>query len=178
MSVVEEKRKSDSEVDQAPSVSKLSAHTGGVPLPDSGVIGEQLREILTLSTAFERHLGRTLSVNDTDLAAMEYLISHGPLTPSELARHLTISTAATTIVIDRLVAVGHAHREAHAHDRRKIVVVPTPASVRATFEALMPLIGGVASVTSELPADARATVADFLASIVGVYRRALEPPPV
>ncbi len=176
MSRVEEKRKSDSELEPVPLAPAASWNTEGVPLPDSGVIGAQLREIVSLSTAFERHLGRALSVNDTDLAAMEHLISQGPLTPSELARHLTISTAATTIVIDRLVAVGHAHREAHAHDRRKIVVVPTPASVRATFEALMPLIGGVASVTNELSAEDRATVTDFLASVVGVYRRALEPP--
>lgn len=176
MSRVEEKRKFDSGAERAPLAPAAARDTGGVTLPDSGVIGEQLREILSLSTAFERHLGRALSVNDTDLAAMEHLINHGPLTPSELARHLTISTAATTIVIDRLVAVGHAHREAHAHDRRKIVVVPTPASVRATFEALMPLIGGVASVTNALPVESRAVVTDFLASVVGVYRRALEPP--
>jgi DNA-binding MarR family transcriptional regulator len=158
---VEEKRKSESE------------NSAGFAMPDSGVIGRQLREIVTLSDSFERQLGRALSVNDTDLAAMEHLINRGPLTPSELAKHLRISTAATTAVIDRLEAVGHAHREAHSHDRRKVVVVPTPSSVRAAFESLAPLLGGVASVTRELPDDARAIVTDFLAAIIVVYEEAL-----
>ncbi len=143
------------------------------PFPDTGGIGDQLREISTLSTQFLKHVGHSLSVNDTDLSAMEHLMTEGPLTPSDLARRLDISTAATTMVVDRLTALGHVHREAHAHDRRKVVVVPTPASVQAAIETLLPMLSGVAGVTSRLSEHDRTVVARFLAEVIGVYREAI-----
>ena len=79
-------------------------------LPDASGIGDQLREISALSHRFQKHVGRSLSVNDTDLSAMEHLMTEGPLSPSDLARRLDISTAATTVVVDRLAALGHVHR--------------------------------------------------------------------
>lgn len=145
----------------------------GITVPDSGSIGNQLREISTLSDSFRRHLGRSLTVNDTDLSAMEHLMTDGPLTPSDLSRRLGVSTAATTMVVDRLVALGHVHREAHAHDRRKVVVVPTPASVRAAFETLMPVLAGVAEVAASLPDTDRTIVTAFLADVIEVYRGAV-----
>ncbi|MHC5795745.1 MarR family winged helix-turn-helix transcriptional regulator [Lacisediminihabitans sp. FW035] len=142
-------------------------------LPGSGGIGEQLHEISSLSTQFLKHVGHSLSVNDTDLAAMEHLMTEGPLTPSDLARRLAISTAATTVVVDRLSALGHVHREAHAHDRRKVVVVPTPASVQAAFDTLLPMLSGVAGVTARLSDQDRDVVSRFLADVIGVYRGAI-----
>lgn len=154
MSVMDESRKS----------------TTPVSLPDTGSIGDQLREISTLSTLFQKHVGHSLSVNDTDLAAMEHLMTNGPLTPSDLARRLDISTAATTVVVDRLAALGHVHREPHAHDRRKVIVVPAPASVRAAYETLVPMLEGVATVTARLTPSDRAVVTHFLTDVIGVYR--------
>jgi DNA-binding MarR family transcriptional regulator len=104
---------------------------------------------------------------------MEHLMTEGPLTPSDLARRLDISTAATTVVVDRLAALGHVHREAHAHDRRKVVVVPTPASVQAAFDTLLPMLAGVAGVTSRLSDGERDVVSRFLADVIGVYRGAI-----
>ncbi len=157
MSVVEDSRKSPE----------------GITLPDSGSIGSQLRAISILSDSFRKHLGRSLAVNDTDLSAMEHLMTDGPLTPSELSRRLGVSTAATTVVVDRLVGLGHVHREAHAHDRRKVVVVPTPASVRAAFETLMPVLAGVAEMAERLTDTDRTVVSTFLADVIDVYRGAL-----
>src|SRR4051794_23945370 len=96
----------------------------GSGMPEVSPISQQLREVDALSRAFERRLGSVLTVNQTDLTAMEHLIQEGPLTPSELASRLKVSTAASTLVVDRLVALGHAERHPHERDRRKIVVVP------------------------------------------------------
>ena len=89
----------------------------------------RLRDILELTTRFELHVGKELSVNPTDLDAMEELIKDGPLSPTELARRLGVSTAAVTTVVDRLTAVGHVTRIANPEDRRGVLVVPAPASV-------------------------------------------------
>jgi DNA-binding MarR family transcriptional regulator len=145
-----------------------------VPTPDP--INRSLRDINALSRAFERRLGTVLTVNPTDLAAMEHLIESGPLTPSELATRLGVTTAASTLVVDRLVALGHVERHPHEHDRRKIVVVPARTSVDRAVDELMPVMFGIASLAADLtPAD-RAVVERFLAAVTTVYRTAVDAP--
>ncbi|WP_130177324.1 MarR family winged helix-turn-helix transcriptional regulator [Cryobacterium sp. SO1] len=144
--------------------------------PDSDAIGAALHQIVQLSRAFERQVGQALEVNTTDLAAMEHLIQEGELTPGELSRRLDISTAATTLVIDRLVALGHAQRHPHTSDRRKVVVVPAQESVARAFQQLHPVIGGVAALTQELSDDERQIVGAYLTRVIGVYRSSLDSP--
>ncbi|MCS5715859.1 MarR family transcriptional regulator [Herbiconiux sp. CPCC 205716] len=150
-------------------------------LPESGMpevspISQQLREVDALSRAFERRLGSVLTVNQTDLTAMEHLIQDGPLTPSELATRLKVSTAASTLVVDRLVALGHAERHPHERDRRKIVVVPARASVDRTVQELLPVILGVAAIVEEMPEADREVVSTFLDRVADVYRTAASAP--
>ena len=145
-------------------------------IPESGAIGFRLHEIVHLSRAFERQVGAALEVNATDLSAMEHLIQEGSLTPGELSRRLGISTAATTLVVDRLVALGHAQRNPHSSDRRKVVVVPAQESVARAFQQLSPVIGGVAAVTQELSDDERKVIEAFLARVVDVYQSAMGSP--
>jgi DNA-binding MarR family transcriptional regulator len=150
-------------------------------LPASGVppvsrISDQLREVDSLSRAFERRLGAVLTVNQTDLTAMEHLIQDGPLTPSELATRLNVTTAASTLVVDRLVALGHAERHPHDRDRRKIVVVPARASVDRTVQELLPVILGIGAIVDDMSDAERATVETFLARVADVYRAAATAP--
>jgi len=132
-----------------------------------------LREILDLTGDFERHLGRELTVNPTDLEAMEELIRDGALSPTELARRLGVSTAAVTTVIDRLTAVGHVSRERNPNDRRGVLVVPSPASVQRAMATLMPMILGMDRVLGEFDEGERSTITAYLARVAGVYREQL-----
>ncbi len=180
MTVMDQRR--NSAPDAAGGIGDATGETGvndsgvnDIGLPRSGGIGNQLRKIVTLSRDFERHVGAALTVNQTDLSAMEHLMVSGSLTPSELSRRLDISTAATTLVVDRLVTLGHAQRHPHASDRRKVVVVPAAASVAKAVDELMPVIGGVASLTQELSPEERVVIEAFLTRVVGVYESALAP---
>lgn len=137
-------------------------------------INRALRDLDVWSRAFERHLGTVLTVNPTDLSAMQHLIQNGPLSPSELAGRLGVSTAASTLVVDRLVALGHAERHPHAHDRRKIVVVPARASVNRAVDELMPIIAGISRLVEGLEPHDRAVVERFLHDVTEVYRTATE----
>ena len=129
-----------------------------------------IREFLTANEDFEAHVGRELTVNPTDLQAMQHLIMHGPLGPTDLARRLGISTAATTAVVDRLVAVGHAQRTQHPTDRRGVVIVPEAASVRKAMGTLMPAIMGVDGVLDEFDDDEQAVITAYLSRVLEVYR--------
>lgn len=134
---------------------------------------ELIREFLDVSEEFEAHVGRELTVNPTDLQAMQHLIMSGPLGPTDLSRRLGISTAATTAVVDRLVAVGHASRTQHPTDRRGVVIVPNPASVQRAMNTLMPMIMGIDGVLDEFEEDDQAVITAYLERVLEVYRAQL-----
>lgn len=171
---MKERRKFDPGSETGASAAPASACPAAASPPPAAAIGLLLHEIVQLSRAFERQVGHALEVNSTDLSAMEHLMQEGPLTPSELSRRLDISTAATTLVVDRLVALGHAQRHPHTSDRRKVVVVPAPSSVARAFMELRPVIGGVAELAEDLSVAERDVVEAFLARVVGVYRSSLK----
>jgi DNA-binding MarR family transcriptional regulator len=123
-----------------------------------------------LSRAFEVHLGHQLTVNLTDLAAMEHLISSGPLGPSELARRLGITPPAVTAVVDRLEELGHATRVTNPADRRAVVVTPAPASVQKAMSILMPMIGDIDATLDGFDSEQQAVIAEYLERVVAAYR--------
>jgi len=132
-----------------------------------------IREFVEVSEEFEAHVGRQLTVNPTDLHAMELLIINGPLSPTGLAHRLSISTAAVTSVVDRLVALGHVRRTEHPTDRRGILVVPSPASVARAKAILTPMITGIDAVLDEFSAAEQAVVTSYLERVLEVYRAQL-----
>jgi len=73
-----------------------------------------------------------MEMNATDLAALRMLIMReqaGELVKAhDIARHLGISTASTTKLLDRLSESGHLERSPHPTDRRARVVGLTEAS--------------------------------------------------
>jgi DNA-binding MarR family transcriptional regulator len=144
--------------------------------PESRPVHEStslLRDLIRLSDDFERYLAGELTVNSTDLQAMEHLIQFGPASPTELARALGISTAASTVVVDRLTKVGHVTRERHPTDRRAVTVVPAQASVAKAFEHLMPMIMGINQVMDDFTPEQRETITDYLRKVVHVYRESI-----
>jgi DNA-binding MarR family transcriptional regulator len=132
-----------------------------------------LREVMDLTAEFEKHVGNELTVNPTDLEAMEQLIMDGALSPTELSKRLGISTAAVTSVIDRLTAVGHVTRAPHPTDRRALLVVPSPESVAKAMSTLLPMILGIDRALDGLSASEQATITAYLERVVAVYRAQL-----
>lgn len=131
-------------------------------------------EVLRLIDAFKRKLALTLKVNSTDLDAMEHLLRHGPLQPTSLSQKLGISSAATTLVIDRLEKAGHVQRTAHPQDRRSLWVTPTDHSVAQAFSVIRPLIFGVDAVLDDYTAEESAIIESYLSKVAGIYRQLID----
>ncbi|MHA7243455.1 MarR family winged helix-turn-helix transcriptional regulator [Paeniglutamicibacter antarcticus] len=70
-----------------------------------------------------------MQLNETDMRAVRFLISAKNtgsfVTPSALAKHLKISTASVTKMIDKMEKAGHVVRTAHPTDRRSLCVEVT-----------------------------------------------------
>lgn len=129
-----------------------------------------LREFLDVTEDFERGLGAELTVNPTDLTAMQHLIVAGSLTPTALAQRLGLSSGAVTTVIDRLESLGHVHRTPNPDDRRGTIVRPEPASVGRAMSRIIPMVTEVDRAITDFDADEQAVILRYLTRVVEAYR--------
>lgn len=137
------------------------------------VIGRQLQDIAILTRETALRLSNALGINQTDMALMEQLITHGPLSPNELAARLSVTTAGVTLVIDRLERAGHVTRVRQQDDKRRVLVHPVPASVAQTYRHIAPMLDGLDAVLGALSAHERATIEQFLQQVITVYQTTL-----
>ena len=138
---------------------------------DRAVMGVLLG-IRAFSDAMDRMYGgmkEGMEMNSTDLAALRMLIMREQrgeaVRPFELARHLRISTASTTKLLDRLSASGHLERRAHPHDRRSRVVVLTQESRTTFFRHFGESLRAMRVVADEYSDDELAVITRFLAEV-------------
>ncbi len=89
---------------------------------------QALREVIDAGGKVRRVVARRAGLGESELVALQHLIL-GSRGPAEVARLLEVSTAASTGIVDRLVAHGHVERRPHprrppAHgrprDRRQV----------------------------------------------------------
>lgn len=141
-------------------------------VPPAGDIRGHVQQLTLRQQRFDRFLSRELAVDHAGLETMDYLISDGSSTPTELARRTGLSTAAMTLVLNRLEQAGHVRRERHPSDGRKLVVTPAERSADQAEHLVEPLIAGVETVIAGLTAEQHHTVEAFLAALINVYDRA------
>jgi DNA-binding MarR family transcriptional regulator len=82
-------------------------------------------EFQHLSDVYDDAAAELFGVNRTDLRLIGLLSLHGSMTAGALAAASSLSPAATTTAIDRIVRAGHALRQQGAEDRRQTVVTLT-----------------------------------------------------
>lgn len=63
----------------------------------------------------------------------------GPLTGTDIANHLLVTTASITSLLDTLTRRGYIERQPHPHDRRKTLISITGAG-RELVDAMLPTV--------------------------------------
>ncbi|GAA1336903.1 MarR family winged helix-turn-helix transcriptional regulator [Arthrobacter roseus] len=132
-----------------------------------------LRDYRTAETAMRAHASTMMGMGKTDLAAVRCLLQARQdgrdLSPKELSAKLDISSASTTVLIDRLVKSGHARREPHPTDGRALLIQPTESSdseVRSTLTGMHSRMIEAAQSLTEPEADAVITFLQRMRSAV------------
>lgn len=140
--------------------------------PDVAEVLEAVRTFRRSDAAMRRRTAARMSMNETDMRALQALIgrdSEGLRTsPHHLARELGISTASTTKLLDRLAESGHLVREQHPTDRRGVVLRPTQHAHDEVRERLAHMHRRMAEVALAVPERSRADVAGFLRAMAAV----------
>ncbi|WP_422390095.1 MarR family winged helix-turn-helix transcriptional regulator [Arthrobacter sp. N1] len=136
---------------------------------DAGALADLIEAVRRYRDAEESMRGTSrdsMHLGKTDMSALRLMLRAGrtgtPLSAAALARQLEISSAATTVLVDRLEKSGHAERRRSATDRRAIEIWPTPTTddeVRSTMGVLHERMMGVAAA---LPPRDCATIHRFL----------------
>ena len=128
--------------------------------PDHG-LSDPLQELLVLARSVRFAMAARLGISETELHAMEHVLSE-PMGPVELSRRLDLTSAAATVLLHRLVESGHVVRTPHPTDRRRQVLVPRPEGLVQVFEVLRPLLSELDAVALEFSDSEREVIRRYL----------------
>jgi DNA-binding MarR family transcriptional regulator len=128
-----------------------------------------LRQYRSAEAEMRKRTRDSMGMGETDLLALRYLLRAQQqgrrMTPKELSLSLGISSASTTILVDRLQKSGHVLREKHPTDRRSIVIVATPASDLEVRDTLGEMHKRMVDIADRLDGDDAEAVFRFLMSM-------------
>ncbi|QHC65162.1 MarR family transcriptional regulator [Rathayibacter sp. VKM Ac-2759] len=125
-----------------------------------------MRTYRVSEVSMRRRTREKMAMGETDLIAVQFLLRQqrtGVLVSAkDLAAHLSISSASTTVLIDRLVRSGHLVRRPHPTDRRGIVVEATPDSDQEVRATLKQMHHRMLEIAEDLDAHEAEVVVNFL----------------
>ena len=133
-------------------------------------VSAALREVMIAYEHSNAALAGRLGLGPSDFAALNHLLTRGPIGPAALGTLLGMRSASATALVDRLEDRGHVRRTRHATDRRRVVVEPTGQAVDEVLAALRPLIDRLDAAAADLAPAAASAVVDYLRRVAGVLR--------
>jgi DNA-binding MarR family transcriptional regulator len=142
--------------------------------PGSMVLLTRLSRVV-YRRATEAMLGMRLK----EYMSLSYLRDHEPLSQQALAEALHVDANSCVLLLNDLETAGFAERRRDPSDRRRHIVVMTPAGRRALERADRALESLEEQVLGALSADQRRTLRDLLArALAGARERAAAGPSV
>lgn len=121
---------------------------------------------------------RYMELNDTDMRAVHFIIASEhrgeTATPGAIARHLGISTASTTKLLDRLERAGHVRRVPHPRDRRALAIVIAEDTRAAAMSSIGRQQSRRVHAARRLSSEERGVVVRFLRDMAEELERGME----
>ncbi|MFL0806285.1 MAG: MarR family transcriptional regulator [Oceanobacter sp.] len=98
-----------------------------------------LRRIIRATDLHSKQLSKTSGLTAPQLLILQTLRQHEELTVGEVARHVSLSQATVTTIIDRLEKRQYVVRERSTIDKRKVYVSLTDEAGKILLDAPKPL---------------------------------------
>ncbi|MGY4858825.1 MarR family winged helix-turn-helix transcriptional regulator [Cryobacterium sp. AP23] len=153
--------------------SRAASRRDGRPL-EEGDLRARVQRLGLQHQAFRRFLADQIAVDEMGLEVMDHLMSSGPSNPTALARELDISTAAMSLVLQRLEAAGHVRRERHPTDGRRQVVTAADASIKRAYSYVLPMATGIDQLVATMNDEERRVASAFLDGVIAAYESAMD----
>jgi DNA-binding MarR family transcriptional regulator len=130
---------------------------------------DALQELVDVAGQVPHDVARAAGLSTSELHSLRHLMDT-PMGPVELARALGVTSAASSGVVDRLVARGHAERRHHPDDGRRTQVVITDSGRAEVFTRLAPMFAALAALDRGLGDHDRAVVERYLRGATAAMR--------
>lgn len=130
--------------------------------------------LLRRSTALNAVLAHRMGLSVTDLGALHQLVGRPPLGTVELARHLGMSSAAATVLVDRLERAGYVQRRRDEKDRRRVILEVTSETEERSRAAVAGWISAVVEIENGMTEEQLATVEGYLEQVLTEMTRFIE----
>lgn len=112
-----------------------------------------------------------LRLQRTDVYALEQIASGDDITPTALARILSLSSGGTAAVVNRLVDDGLVTRTPFAGGRRRVALRLTPHGRTVMDARHAPVTAEVAALVAELTAEQRESVERYVNRLADIAER-------
>jgi len=128
-----------------------------------------MRDYRSAEVRMRRRTRDAMGMGENDMAALRFLLAAHTagktVSPTELARTLAISSASTTLLVDRLVKSGHAIRKPHPTDRRGVIISSTASSDSEVTHTLGSMHRRMMVVAESMTSAESSAVLAFLTSM-------------
>lgn len=127
---------------------------------------ESVRLYRAAEAAMRRRTQASMGMGENDLLALRFLIRNTQqgklISPKDISTYLGISSASTSVLLDRLERSGHLTRSPSPFDRRGLIIQPTVASDDEVRHTLGDMHERMIAVAGTLDDTEAATVVRFL----------------
>ena len=135
----------------------------------SGEVLDSLARFRTSDAQMHQRVRATTTLGENEMRILSYLLRQhrdgNVVKPSEISRHLAISSASTTALLDRLERQGSVERISHPTDRRSILIAPTARAAGDVADIVDAFQTRVTEAIEALGDEGRASVLRFLDAV-------------
>ena len=139
-------------------------------------VTEALRVYREADSAMHARARATSSMSDNEIRIVQFLLTASKnsqtVTPTALAKHLGVTSASMTALLDRLERVGAVERVPHPSDRRSLVITATPLAERTVGAPVVAFQEATRQIAADLSDEDHAAVMSFLRKLTEAADRA------
>lgn len=143
--------------------------------PASQVL-DALRVYREADAAMNARARAASSMTENEMRIIQFLLSSAreqtAVTPTSLSRHLGVTSASMTALLDRLERAGAIERVRHPSDRRSLLITATARAEETVGAPVVAFQEATRQIASELSDDDRRVVMDFLTRLTGAVDQA------
>jgi len=121
-----------------------------------------MRRLSTEIDGLDQRAANHLGINRTDLHLIDVLRTSGPLTATQLARAIGLTSGGLSIALDRLEKLGYIRRSQHPDDRRSVLVEATDVLAPLEAELFGPLAQQIRKLLGAYTRDQLLTIKHYL----------------
>lgn len=136
---------------------------------------DALRQYQEADSAMHARAREATSMSDNEIRIIQFLLTaarrDGTVTPTALSKHLGVTSASMTALLDRLERAGAIERVRHPSDRRSLVITATPLAEQTVGAPVVAFQQATRQIAAELTEDEHAIVVRFLGNLTAAVNQ-------